>query len=164
MEYLRSHYRSQQLSTEATSLILSSWRSKTNKSYNSLFGRWHSWCCEHGHDPISGPVTNIANFLAELYSAGYQYNLLNSYQSAISSVHEKIDGYNAGQHPTIVRLLKGVYNDRPPLPRYSSTWNVQTVLDHLVALGDNDKLNLKQLSYKTVMLLALTCPSRSAGH
>ena len=162
MEYLRGHYRSQQLSTEAASLILSSWRSKTNKSYNSLFGRWHSWCHEHGHDPISGPVTNIANFLAELYSAGYQYNSLNSYQSAISSVHEKIDRYNTGQHPTIVRLLKGVYNDRPPLPRYSSTWNVQTVLDHLVALGDNDKLNLKQLSYKAVMLLALTRPSRSA--
>ena len=30
------------------------------------------------------------------------------------------------------------------------------------ALGDNDKLNLKQLSYKMVMLLALARPSRSA--
>ena len=58
--------------------------------------------------------------------------------------------------------MKGVYNDRPPLPRYSSTWKVQTVLDHLISLGDNSKLTLKQLSHKTLALLALTRPSRSA--
>ena len=77
-------------------------------------------------------------------------------------MHEKIDGYAAGQHPTIVRLMKGAFNDRPPQPRYTSTWNVQVVLDYLVSLGDNDKLTLKQLSQKTAMLLALTRPTRSA--
>ena len=67
-----------------------------------------------------------------------------------------------GQHPTVTRLLKGVFHDRPPLPRYSSTWNVQLVLDFLGALGKNEDLTLKHLTWKTVMLLALTRPSRSA--
>ena len=120
-------------STEV-SLLLSSWRTKTNKSYDSLFGKWYSWCHRRHTDPFSGPVTEVANFLAHLFTQGYSYNSLNSYRSAISSVHEKRDGYNVGQHPLVTRLLKGVFNDRPPLPRYSSTWNVQTVLNYLEQL------------------------------
>ena len=82
----------------------------------------------------------VANFLAFLHKEGYQYNSINSYRSAISSVHEKVDGVSVGQHPTVTRLLKGVFHDRPPLPRYSSTWNVQLVLDFLGALGKNEDL------------------------
>ena len=58
--------------------------------------------------------------------------------------------------------MKGVFHDRPPLPKYTSTWNVQIILDYLLSMGDNSKLSLSQLSGKTVMLLALTRPSRSA--
>ena len=102
------------------------------------------------------------NFLAHLHKEGYQYRSLNSYRSAISSVHERIDGFTVCQHPLVTRLMKGVFNDRPPLPRYTCTWNVQTVLSHINSWGDNDSLSIKQLSWKTVMLLALSRPSRSA--
>ena len=70
--------------------------------------------------------------------------------------------YTVGQHPLVVRLMRGVFNDRPPLPRYTSTWNVQVVLDHILSWGNNASLSLKQLSWKTAMLLALTRPARSA--
>ena len=162
MAHLRNKFRSQNLSEEATALLLKSWRTKTNKSYDSLFGKWHSWCVERSFNPFSGPVTNVANFLAQLCAEGYQYSSINSYRSAISSVHEKVDGYNVGQHPLISRLLKGIFHDRPPLPRYTSTWNVQTVLNYLEGLGENQSLPLKDLSWKLAMLLALTRPSRSA--
>lgn len=59
-------------------------------------------------------------------------------------------------------LLKGVFNERPPLPRYSTTWDVQVVLNYLESLGNNSGLSLKNLTWKTVMLLALVRPSRSA--
>ena len=113
-------------------------------------------------DPFSGSVKEVVNFLANLHKEGYQYRSLNSYRSAISSVHEPVDGHAVGQHPMVVRLMRGVYNDRPPLPRYSGTWNVQRVLDYLEALGPNESISTKQLSLKTVMLMALTRPSRSA--
>ena len=141
-------------------LMLNSWRTKTNKSYDSLFRKWHCWCDQQGFDPISGPVTNVVNFLASLHKEGYQYNSVNAYRSAISSVHEKVDGHDVGKHP-LVRMLKGIYHDRPPLPRYTCTWNVQMVLNYLDSLGDNDTLSLKQLTWKVVMLLALTKPSQS---
>lgn len=49
----------------------------------------------------------IVNFLAHLFQKGYSYS---SYRSAISSVHDHIDGVAIGQHPMVTRELKGVYN------------------------------------------------------
>jgi len=104
----------------------------------------------------------VVNFLAHLFDQGYQYRSLNAYQSAISSVHEKVDGYEVGQHPLVSRLLKGVFHQRPPQPRYSETWDVNKVTSYLDSLGENASLPLPVLTHKTVMLLALTRPSRSA--
>ena len=162
MAHLRKKFRDQNLSEEATALMLKSWRTKTNKSYDSLFSKWHSWCIEWSYDPFSGPITNVVNFLAYLFKEAYQYSSINSYRSAISSVHEKVEGHNVGQHPLVTRLLKGIFHDRSPLPRYSGTWNVQNVLNYLERLGENKSLPLKLLSWKLTMLLALTRPSRSA--
>ena len=162
MAYLRERYRGQQLSEEATELMLNSWRTKTNKSYDSLFTKWHCWCSEQSSDPFRSPIAQVANFLAYLYKEGYQYSSVNAYRSAISSVHEKIDGYTVGQHPLVCRLVKGVFHARPPLPRYSQTWDVQKVLNYIDTLGDNQTLSLKHLSWKVTMLLALSRPSRSA--
>ena len=77
-------------------------------------------------------------------------------------MHEKVEGVVLGQHPIITRLLKGIYNVRPPLPRYNGTWNVQTALNYLESLGETKNLTLKLLTMKTVFLLAITSPSRSA--
>ena len=137
MAHLRDEFRSQNFSEEATALILKSWRTKTNKSYDSLFAKLHSWCAQRSFDPFSGPTINVANFLAQLCTEGYQYSSINFYRSAISSVHEKVDGHNVGQHPLISRLLKGIFHDRPLLPRYTNTWNVQTVLNYLEGLGES---------------------------
>lgn len=71
-------------------------------------------------------------------------------------VHEEIQGCDVGQHPMISRLLKGAFNYRSHLPRYSST------LDYLNLLGPNENISLDDLTRKTVMSLALTHPLRSA--
>ena len=63
-------------------------------------------------------MSEIADFLAELHEDGLQYNSINAYRSAISSVHERVEGISVGQHPTIIRLLKGMYHDGPLLPLY----------------------------------------------
>ena len=162
MAYLRGKFASQNLSSKAGDLLLASWRTKSNKTYDSHFKKWLCWCSARGADPISGPVSEVANFLANLHEEGYQSSSLNVFRSAISSVHDKVDGMEVGKHPTIARLLKGAFHERPPLPRYTSTWDVNTVLQYLRTLGPTAGLTLKQLTYKLAMLLALTRPSRSA--
>ena len=124
--------------------MLKSWRIKTNKSYDSLFTKWECWYFERSLDPNSSPVTEVANFLEYLYKEGYQYSSINSYRSTISSVHNRVDGVTVGQHPLITRLVKGVFHSRLPLPHYSHTWDVHTVLDFLQSLGDNWKLHIPE--------------------
>ena len=163
MAHLRNFCQAEKFSKQASELLLASWRDKSTKAYNSLFHKWECWCAQRDRNPISGSVVDIANFLAELYQDGYAYSSLNSYRSAISSVHEHIEGYPVGQHPQIARILKGAYNLRPPKPRYSNTWKVSTVVTWLDSIDlKSSGLSLMKLSIKTVLLLALTRPLRSA--
>ena len=70
--------------------MLASWREKSSKTYESQFQKWTSWCDARSIDPISCPIGDVTNFLAEIFSERYQYRSINAYRSAISSVHEKI--------------------------------------------------------------------------
>ena len=70
-----------------------------------------------------------------------------------------IDGASIGQHPLVTRLLKGAFQTRPPMPRY---WDVSMVLSYLDNQSVDETLSLKLLSQRTLMLLALSRPSRSA--
>lgn len=116
---------------------------------------------ERNSDPFSGPISEVANFLASLFHEGYQYSSINAYRSAISSVHDRVDGVCVGQHPTVTRLVKGIFNVRPPVPRYSATWDVQQVLNFIEAGGEPGTMSLKALTHRTVFLMAITRPSRS---
>ena len=54
-----------------------------------------------------------------------------------------------------------VYRSRTPsLPRYQETWDVTVVLDYLAKLGPPEKLSLKNLTLKVVMLMALLSGQR----
>ena len=161
MAHIWESFDSRGISPEASNLLLASWRPKTKSNYNSLFAKWAGWCAQRNRDPINGPVEDIINFLAELFKDGYQYRSLNSYRSAISAIHSKVDGQSIGQHPLVTRMLKGAFNERPPLARYSTFWDVGIVLNYLRDLGANETLSLRLLTLKSVMLLALTRPARS---
>ena len=113
VEYLRRQYKEQRFSEKAAELMLSSWREKFSKTYESQFQKWISWCGARGVNPISCPVGEVVNFLAVLFEQGYQYRSLNAYWSAISSVHDKIDGCDVGQHPMVARLLKRAFHQFP---------------------------------------------------
>ena len=58
------------------------------------------------------------------------------------------------------RFLKGIYNCRPPCPKYSCTWDVDIVLRYIENLPDNKDLSFQQLSHKLVMLMALANTDR----
>ena len=57
--------------------------------------------------------------------------------------------------------MKGVYNLRPPVPRYIDTWDVEALLRVLRSLSPVSKLSLRNLTLKTVTLVALVLAARS---
>ena len=73
----------------------------------------------------------------------------------LSATLPEIDRTDVGKHPLVRRLLKAIYNQRTPGPRYSNFWDADLVLISQKELGPTVSLTLKQLSLKTVLLLAL---------
>ena len=69
--------------------------------------------------------------------------------------HPPIDGAVIGKHPLVSRFMRGVFNSRPPQPRYVFTWDVATVLNHIRSLGTNASLSKKDLTRKPATILAL---------
>lgn len=57
------------------------------------------------------------------------------------------------EHPIVVRLLKGVFNLRPALPRTNVSWDPQIVLNYLKTISPVKSLSLKEMTLKYVSLL-----------
>ena len=62
----------------------------------------------------------------------------------------------------ISALLAGVYNIRPPQPRYTFIWDVKKVIDILATLNSPGELKVKDLTLKSTMLVALTLAVRAS--
>ena len=160
LAHIRESYRSRGLSEGVIKMLSKSWRSSTESAYASAWRQWSSWCAERNLHPISAPVSGILDFLLEQFDAGKQYRTINTVRSVISMTHSEVDGVQVGQHPLVTRFMKGVFNSRPPAPRYSSTWDVNIVLSYLRSLPDNTSLPLTLLTYKLAMLMALSNADR----
>ena len=76
---------------------------------------------------------------------------MNTARSAISTIL-LIDSVPAGQHPLVCRFLKGVFHQKPALPRDNVTWDVSILLAYLRSLSPVKKLSLKYLSLKLLIL------------
>ena len=152
LKIVEQSYRARGLSTGATSIILSSWRDGSRKQYSSYLKRWVQFCSQRQIDPLY--------FLTELYNTGLGYSAINTARSAISSILLSTGAVSFGSHPLVVRFLRGVYNSRPSLPRYTEIWDVRIVLDKLREMSPASTLALKELTYKLVMLIALVSAQR----
>jgi len=74
--------------------------------------------------------------------------------------HNHIEGIPMGQQPPALRIFRGIYNTRPPQPRYSTAWDADVVIKYLQSLGGNDTLPLKALTQKLALLMALVGANR----
>ena len=148
------------LSESATSLILQSWRKGTKQQYKPFIAKWEQYCSQRQINPFSATIEHGINFLAELYQTGIGYSALNTARCALSTVCFTSEHYTFGQHPLVCRFIKGIFECRPSLPRYQETWDVTVVLAYLAKLGPPEKLSLKNLTLKVVMLMALLSGQR----
>ena len=162
LAHIRRRLQSQGISADAASLICASWRKGTSKVYQTAWRRWVHWCDRRKVDPCSTSIGNIANFLTGIFGEGKSHSTLNTYRSAISMSHDKVDGASVGQHSALCRLLQGMYNARPPRPKHTTIWNVDQVIGHIRSRPPSKDLDLKELSCKLVTLLALANADRAS--
>ena len=70
---------------------------------------------------------------------GKKYNRIAGYRSAISAFHNPIDGCKVGDHARVSSVVQGIFNLKPPKPRYPFIWDVDQFLNYLnnLAVGSN---------------------------
>ena len=100
-------------------------------------------------------------FLAELFNSGLSYSYINTARSALSSIlccnNTSIP---FGQLPIVKRFMKGVFETRPSLPRYSSTWDINVAFNYIRQQKPLSQLTLKDLSHRVAFLLCLLSGQR----
>ena len=137
-------------------------RTSTTASYTSYLSRWEVFCGARKLDPCRAPVARGLDFLQTLFEAGGSYSVLNTARSALSSAIVPINNVTFGDTAAVRMFMKGVYQLRPPQPRYRSIWDPAAVLRALESWGEVRFLPTLRLAVKTVMLVLLASGLR--GH
>ena len=96
--------------------------------------------------------------MLQLYQNGASSSSLNSARSALSFflTYE----FNLTGDITVSRLFKYFYRTRPLKSKYFTYWPVKDLLNHLATLHPPSNLTLKELTLKTLALVALTSSDR----
>ena len=145
------------LRRETEEVILAAWKPKTAAKHKSFIDRWKLFCIRGSENCYTPSVNSLLKFLYYLYKNDCYYSGLSSACSALSTI-VRIEGCSKlSGHPFIAKLMKGIYNQHPTLPRYVNIWNIKILLAYFESLPANSKLTLKCLTEKlTAMLLILS--------
>ena len=130
-----------------------------HNQYRPYLCKWQRYRCYRVIVPQRPSLADGINFLAALFHSVAGYSAVNTARSALSSILPSYGGTTFGKTPLVSRLLKGVFELRPALPKYKTIWDVSLVLSTLEN-WELVNISLKDLSLKLAMLFALSTSQR----
>lgn len=136
------------ISTEASRIIMQSWRSGTTTQYQTYHKKWESFCCRRHINPLQATLQDGINFLGDLFATGVGYSCINTARSVLSSIIVLPGSVHFGNHQVVTRFVKGVFETRPSLPQYKEIWDVNSVLKALATWTLGVELSLKNVMAK----------------
>ena len=142
------------LSKTTIEIISASWRQGTEKRYNRHIKRFVDFCHKRQADLFCATTETSIEFLTIYFNTGVGYSAVNSARSALSSLIKPLHGIPFGKDPLLSRFLRGVFNIRPALPRYVTTWNVSKVFQYLKKQQALVNCDLKAVSHRLAILLS----------
>lgn len=137
-------------------LLMASFAENTLNQYNSALKAWWIFCEVNHYNFFEANVSQVIEFLTEKFESGAGYSTLNTIRSALSLILDS----SVTTHVIISRLLKGAYKLNPPAPRYNTTWDPMIVINYLSDFYPCDDICLRDLSFKTIALLAIASAQR----
>ena len=152
-----SHYH---FAEKVTDIFMASWRKGTKKQYATYVKKWMAFCRERQINCYLPPLRDALQFLLGLFNQGLSYSTLYTACSAFSTIVTIDGGGSFGSNLIVTRFMKGVFESRRPKPKYDKIWDVSVVLKHLSSLYPNEKLPLKDLTHKVLMLILLVSSQR----
>lgn len=144
---------SNKLTTTGKKILDSALRSSSKKKYGTYWKQWNCFCSKNGI--ILASATNIVNFLGELYDRKMSYSTIKVAKSALGHVVELPPYRTIGDHPMIIKFMKGLFNLNPPRTKVGFVWDVKILFNYFESLPDNESLSEEDLSSKTLLLMLL---------
>lgn len=145
---------------EVADIIMKAWRGSTHKQYDVYLKQWILHCSEMKTNPHVTHINTVLNFLTKLHKKGLSYSSINAARSALSNFAFLEDNSKIGTNPWVSKFMKGIFHIKPPLPRYKEIWEVRPVLQMLRTWAPNESLELKYITLKLCILLALIGSTR----
>ena len=143
-------------SDAAFRLIGNSWRSSSAKRYDTAWSSFRDFVRRQGLELPSVTLDLVLDYLAHLDSLKLAYRTIALHRSVLSSHLSTFGGFTVGLHPAVGRLMKGIFNGRPPSRRLFETWDVAAVVAVFPA-SPSDFLSAQR---KAAFLIALASSRR----
>ena len=96
--------------------------------------RFTQYCHQRNVDLFYAATKIGIEYLKKYFHAGVGYSSVNTARFVLSTVIKTENDIPFGELPLVCRFLKGVFNLRPALPKYSTTWDVSVVLKYIKSL------------------------------
>ena len=149
------------MSEQVKSLVKSSWATSTQSSYNTQLRKWLIYCQNNNIAPYAASFDNGAEFLAQLYKSDARYSTVASARSMLSTILPMRQGTTFGKDELISRILKGIFRNRPSLPKRTVIYDTDKVLSYINSLPRNQELMLELLTQKLCTLLCILSGQRA---
>jgi len=138
-------------------------RSSSSAIYASRWKIYCDWCVDRQIDPVTAPVTKIADFLLFLFKdKGFSPSTISGYKSAIANVFVSYSRGDISTDRTLSALIRSFHVEKPKSRSLFPQWNLALVLESL--LGEPyeplQEADIKFLTYKCVFLLTLATGRR----
>ena len=146
MQTIRTSLLQRNVSYKAAEIIMHSWAKASLKQYKPYLQTWIKLWSKWKINPYYPPLIRVLGFITSLFERGLKY--------------EPKHGFTLGSQSLISRSMKGMFRSRPPAPRYEAIWDVRVVLSHLASFTPLNQLDLKSLTRKLVMSVALVLAKR----
>ena len=153
--------RDKKFSQRVADFVSKSRRTSTQKVYDSKWVVYSNWCHRKKVNPVSAPLTVIADFLIYLFSEKkYQINTIKSYRAMISNTLKFKTGNRIRSNPVLSDLIRS-FDLQHPVQR-SPKWDLSWVLVSLQKSPFEPLLKASKLhvTIKTAFLLALATAKR----
>ncbi|XP_063386198.1 uncharacterized protein LOC134672227 [Cydia fagiglandana] len=144
--------------SEQISLLQSSWRASTRKTYNTAWKKWVVWSTQHKVNTTQPSGADVAKYLSDLYLIDkLSYKTILLYKSVVSTLCNTEAAERLSTHVPVKHVLKSIAL-RNPIDKKPPIWNVEVLIDYLRKSKINHD-NIFEVCRRTALLLLL-CSGR----
>ena len=154
-DYRRLH--NFRISEAAFGLLCGNWRSSTLKRYEKVWNRFKEFLSSEGHLLTTVDLSILLEYFSHLNDLKLAYSTVTVHRSVLSMMLPAIDNFSIGEHPTISKIVKGVFNLRPPQRRLYEAWDAGKVF---ATFSSSSSSSFDEAQRETAFLFAMATSRR----